>query len=187
MGGKTMSDAREELRGLRRDVDRVKERLPAGGSKRGRQPGLGDVLEAQVREARTKSGESVAFGVARVAVYADTLGGAATSDHTGIWTGPIRELPSEEQLRASAAVLAHTPLQMRVMHRLFSPLYDGQPMQMTKAALAEAVGVDEATLERELAPLVTKKTLRHFKTTQGEEAYELKRWDLFLMQLSLAG
>jgi hypothetical protein len=140
-----------------------------------------------VRQAREKSGESVAFGVARVAVYADTVGGAAESDAHSIWTGPIKELPSEEKLRASAAVLAHTPFQMRLMHRLFSPLCDGQPMQMTKAALAAALGVDEAALEREVAPLVSKKTLRHFKTTEGAEAYELKRWDLFLMQLSLAG
>ena len=99
----------------------------------------------------------------------------------------MKELPSDAKLQASASVLSHTPFQMRAMHRLLMPLYEGRPMQLTKRELAAAMGVDEATLERELAPLVTKKTLRHFKTAEGEEAYELKRWDLFLLQLSLAG
>src|SRR5438552_12413960 len=144
---------------------------------------MGDRLEARVRAGRAKSGDSVAFGVSRVVVYADTHGGAGNMDHTGIWTGPMKELPSEEKLRASAAVLAHTPFQMRAMHRLLSPMYEGQPMQLPKAELAAAMAVDAAALERELAPLVAKKTLRHFKTKEGEEAYELKRWDLFLMQL----
>jgi hypothetical protein len=181
-----MSDVREELERLRQEVDQLRDRLPPGKAKAERHPGMGDSLVARVKAAREKSGDSVAFGVARVAVYADTHGGAGNMDHTGIWTGPMKELPSEEKLRASAAVLAHTPFQMQAMHRLLSPMYEGQPMQLTQAELATAMGVDEATLERELAPLVAKKTLRRFKTAEGEEAYELKRWDLFLLQLSLA-
>ena len=92
---------------------------------------------ARVRAAKAKSGDSVALGVARVAVYADTLGGAAESDSTSIWSGPMKELPSDEKLRASAEVLAHTPFQMRAMHRLLSPLYQGRPMQLTKRELAD--------------------------------------------------
>ena len=98
-----------------------------------------------------------------------------------------KELPSEEKLRKSATILMHTPLQMRAMHRLLSQAYEGQPMQMAKAALAFATGVDEETLERELAPLVPKKTLRRLMSAEGEDSYKLVRWNLFLLQLSLTG
>lgn len=193
-----MSDVRDEVERLRRDVARLRERLsqdeieprpgtPRRGSEGSGAPAMGDVLRARVKAARAKSGDAVAFGVARVAVYADTRGGSADSDATSIWTGPIRELPPDEKLQASATVLAHTPFQMRAMHRLLSRMYEGQPMQMTRAVLAEALGVDAAALERELAPLVKKKTLREFQTAEGEQSYELNRWDLFLLQLSLAG
>jgi hypothetical protein len=181
-----MTDARAELERLRREVDRLRERLPGerGGEKRDRN-GEGS-FKRRVREALAKSDDSVAVGVSREVVLADRNGGTHSSDQQSIWTGPMKELPSEQQLRNSATVLTHTPFQMRAMHRLLSQFYEGQPMQMTNAALASALATDEATLERELAPLVSKKTLRHFKTAEGEEAYELKRWDLFLLQLSLA-
>jgi hypothetical protein len=143
-------------------------------------------FQDRVTETLARSGEAVAVGVARIAVLADRGGSTHSSDHHGIWTGPMKELPSEQKLRASAAVLTHTPLQMHAMHQLLCQFYEGKPMQKTEAALAAALGVEEAALERELAALVTNKTLRRFKTAEGEDAYELKRWDLFLLQLSLA-
>jgi hypothetical protein len=182
-----MSDVRQEIVRLRGDMDRLRERVPRTREKEEKLPGVGEVLAGRVRAAKAKGGEAVALGAARVAVYSDALGGVAESDHTSIWSGRMKELPSDAKLQASASVLAHTPFQMRAMHRLLSPLYEGRPMQLTKRELAAEMGVDEATLERELASLVAKKTLHHFKTAEGEEAYALKRWDLFLLQLSLAG
>jgi hypothetical protein len=180
-----MSDERAELERLRGDLSHLRERLPADTIEEESKQREGN-FERQVKAALARSKESVATGVSWAVVLADRNGSTHSSNHQGVWTGPIKELPAEEKLRDSAAVLTHTPFQMRAMHQFLSRFYAGQRMRMTQAELASALGVDEPALERELAPLVTKKTLSQFKTPEGEAGYELKRWDLFLLQLSLA-
>jgi hypothetical protein len=144
-------------------------------------------FEQQVKKELHRSGEPGAIGVCWTVVLAEKSGGTHTSNHQSIWGSPLRELPSDEKLQAGAAALAHTPLQMRAMHQMLLPFYEGQLRTRTKAELAAALGVDEETLERELAPLVARKTVRQFQTASGEAAYELKRADLFLLQLTFAG
>jgi hypothetical protein len=180
-----MSNMRAELERLREDLKHLKERLPADTIEQEAEQREGN-FEKQVKKALAKSSETTAGGVSRAVVLTNRSGSTHSSNHQGVWTGPIKELPSEEKLRASATVLTHTPLQMRAMHRLLGRFYDGQPMRMTQSELAAALGLDEPALERELAPLVTKKTLSRARTPEGDETYELKRWDLFLLQLSLA-
>lgn len=180
-----MSNVRAELERLRDDLDQLRERLPADTIEAESKRREGN-FEHQVKRALAKSSDSVAVGVSRAVVLTNRSGSTHSSNHHGVWTGPLKDLPSEEKLLASATVLAHTPLQMRAMHELLSPFYEGQPLRLTQGELTAALGVDEAELERELAPLVTKKTLARFKTPEGEDGYELKRWDLFLLQLSLA-
>jgi hypothetical protein len=180
-----MSDPKVDLERLREDLDHLRERIPADTIEAEAKQSEGN-FERQVKRALAKSSDTIAIGVSRAAVLANQSGRTHSSNHQGVWTGPIKELPSEEKLRASATVLAHTPFQMRAMFRLLCRFYDGQQMRLTARELAAAMGVEEPELERELAPLVTKKTLVRFKTPEGEDGYELKRWDLFLLQLSLA-
>ena len=51
---------------------------------------------------------------------------------------------ANEKLQASASALTHTPFQMRAMHRLLSPLYEGRPMQLTRRELVAWVAMRHA-------------------------------------------
>jgi hypothetical protein len=184
VGGTTVSGLRQELERLRREVDRLMERLDDEDSAEPPGDRAIGTFESRVKKARTKNHGGVAVGVSRVVVLADRLGGTAISDSQSISSPPMAELPSDEKLLASATVLAHTPFQMRAMNELVRPAFEANARRLTKAALAAAMGVDETELERELAPLVEKKTLIHSISAEGEEVYELKRWDLFWLQLS---
>lgn len=169
-----MSDVREELAQLRRELDALKARLPieepseafGGGTS-------GQVNEAVLRHLQAnleREGKSRGIGISRVVVFYGEGG-------TGIWSGHITmssvdEMPKGDKLRESVAALATDPLALRAVRKLIEPFFEGEPMQRTKSELAAALGVTEAEVERSLLPLVADKRLRWSKTATGEELYE---------------
>src|SRR5438309_863589 len=147
-----MSDEREELRRLRRDLDleelaqlrrdmdELKARFPAaepssefgGGT-------TGAVNEALVRYLKvTLENENKSRGIAICGVVVSCNEGGIMV-RSGILTiSSTADLPKGTKLRQSVAALATDPVALRAVRKLIEPYFDGKPMQMTKAELAAA-------------------------------------------------
>jgi hypothetical protein len=168
-----MSDMREELDRLRRDVDQLLARFPAGEAPE--EPTSAQVNNALVRHLEVnleREGKTRGIAICRIVVLKD---GGGTSVCSGLITSASAEdFRKPTKLRASVAALATDQLAIRAVRKLVEPFFDGQPMRLTKADLAAALGASEAEVENSLRPLVGDKMLRWSKTESGEEAYEVE-------------
>jgi hypothetical protein len=171
-----MSEMREELERLRRDVNDLLARLPATEQPRPAEKPTSEIVSEafvrHVKENMTGDGKKRCIGICRIVVVTD-------EQHTRVCSGLITSTRAADfrkptKLRATVAALANDPLALRAVRRLVEPFFDGQPMQMTKAELAAALEVTEEEVESSLRPLVADKRLRWIKTEAGEEAYEVQ-------------
>jgi hypothetical protein len=186
-----VSDQSRALEALQREVAQLQERMKAMERKRGAVAKAESELRFDyvrfVEEAAAKQGDKVAVGVFRGVVMMGPEGGTGSSAQHGVWTSPITQPPTEEQVRGSLAmVLGSDPFAMRALFYLFQPFYDGKPMRLTKSALAATLNVSEAGLEERLRPVVAKGTVRRTTSADGEDAYELEGAHDYLALLAMA-
>jgi hypothetical protein len=168
-----MSDMREELERLRRDVDQLMARLPVvDASVEPSESGqVNDALVRKLEADLAAGGKTRGIAIGRIVVIKD---GRGTSVASGIITSVRAEdFQKPTKLRASVAALATDPLAIRAVRKLIEPFFDGQPMRMTKAALAAAFGASDEELENSLRPLVADKMLLWSRSATGEETYEI--------------
>jgi hypothetical protein len=170
-----MSDIREEVTQLRRDLDELRAHFPDGEPSGYFGEGTsGLVNEAVLRHLKAnleREGKSRGIAISRVVLFYGEGG-------TGCWAGHITmtsaaEMPKGTQLRESVAALAADPLALRAVRKLIAQFFNGKPMRMTKSELAAALDETEANLEDSLRPLVADNRLRWTKLATGEEAYEM--------------
>jgi hypothetical protein len=185
------SDLEQALKELRYEVEELRGRVDAMARRRGAAADEESEIRFDyaraVRESAAKSGDKVAVGVFRGVVMLGPEGSTGTSSQHGIWTGPIKEPPTEEEvLKSPAAVLGANPLAMRALFYLVQPFYDGKPMQRTRAALTGILGVSETELDQALSPVVANGSVRRTQTAEGEDAYELENPNEDLLLLSMA-
>jgi hypothetical protein len=173
-----MSDMREELERLRRDLDQLAARLPVGDAWPADEYGGGSsgrVNQALVRHLEAdmaKEGKTRGIAICRVVVTKNEGGIAIRS---GIITSTRAEdFQKPTKLRDSVVALATDSLALRAVRKLVEPYFDGKLMRITKAELAAALGVSEAEVEHSLRPLVSDKMILWSKTADGEEAYEIE-------------
>jgi hypothetical protein len=186
-----ISEVGQRLKELRHEVDELQGKVDTMARRRGSvadgksEPQFD--YDRAVRESAAKSGDKVALGFFRGVVMLGPEGGTNTSSEHGIWTGPIKEPPTEEQvLKSPATVIGANAFAMRALFYLMQPFYEGQPMQKTAAALAGILGISEAELHQQLAPVVAIGTVRHVKSAEGEETYKLEKVQDYVALLAMA-
>lgn len=171
-----MSDMREELERLRRDVDELLARLPEAERLRPAGKPTSEVVNEafvqHVKQNMTRDGKKRGIGICRIVVVMDEQGTSVCSGMiTSVDTADFRK---PTKLRATVAALANDPLALRAVRRLVEPFFDGKPMRMTTAELAAALEVSAAAVEASLRPLVADNRLRWMKSETGEETYEIQ-------------
>ena len=169
-------DIQEELAQLRRDVDELRARFPAGELSGYFGEGTsGQVNEALVRHLQVtmeKEGKTRGIAICRLVVSCNEGGSMCRS---GIITmRSTADLPKGDRLSQSVTALATDPLALRAVRKLIEPYFEGKPTQMLTAELAAALGTGEDELEASLRPLVADRMLRWSKMATGEEAYEIE-------------
>jgi hypothetical protein len=178
-----MSEMREELERLRRDVNELLARLPATEQPRPAEKPTSEVVNEafvrHVKENMARDGKKQCIGICRIVVITD-------EHHTSVCSGLITSAKAADfrkptKLRATVGALASDPLAIRAVRRLVEPFFDGQPMRMTKVELAAALEVSEAEVEASLLPLVADNRLRWSKTATGEESYEIQNEEPHLL------
>jgi hypothetical protein len=170
-----MSEMREELERLRRDVDQLLARLPAATAPEPTTPSAtgtaNNALVRHLKEQLAAEGKTRGIVIARVVIIMN-------DGHTSMSSGVITSSNPEDfrkptQVRESTAAMVTNPIAIRAARELAARFLEGGSGSMTKAELAATLSTSESDVEAALRPLVADEMLRWSKSAAGEEIYEL--------------
>ncbi|MBW3623725.1 MAG: hypothetical protein KY468_09995 [Armatimonadetes bacterium] len=175
-----MSDLQAELASLRRDLEDLRAKVegrPVPPPPPPHNP-MDDFSE-NLRADLNKKGRNAGIGSMRMALLLQMKGFTRAGTTSSTWTS-LEDMPTEEQVRKNLEAYAKDPLTIRALYGFLRPFFEGKPLTLTGAELAESLGTDEGKVAAALQALIESDVIKEKRTAEGQAMYQLEFADPFI-------